>query len=960
MVKRVSMRPRLLFVSLLLGLLLAALPALALEPIKSPNDRLDYEYFVLPNQLRVLLVSDPDTDKAAASLDVNVGSASDPEDRQGLAHYLEHMLFLGTEKYPEPGEYKQFLSAHGGNHNAYTAYEHTNYFFDVDAEFLEPALARFAQFFIAPLFTERYVANEREVVHSEYQSKLGSDGWRIRSAQRQAMNPAHPAARFNIGSRETLADRPGDPVREDLIAFYEQHYSADLMTLVVLGREPLVQLRERVEQRFAAVPDRDARPLAVEVPRFALDTLPARLDVVTLKPEQRLTLSFPVPPIREHFDSKPLSYIANLLGHEGEGSLLELLKQRGWADSLWAGASESSRSDAVVSVSISLTDAGLDRVGTIVDRVFQQLRLIRETGIERWRFEEQQRMAEIAFRFQEPSSPLSRVRSLAAALHDYPPREVLRGPYLMERFDPALIEDYLDRLRPDNMLITVSAPERDTDAVEPYFQVPYRLRPVPAETVAEWRREGPVVAELRLPEPNHFIPESLALKPLPEEPAEQPRVILDQPGVTLWYQQDAEFRVPRAEFYVSVRSPLANDSARHAVLTRLYLRLVEEQLGTFTYPAYLAGLDFRLYRHIRGFTLRISGYDPKQSLLLERMVETLREPHIDPAVFERLKADVRRDLGSARRDPPYRQALSEVTDLLLIPHWTVEQQLAALESLGGDDVAEFVPRLLERLELLVLAHGNLTADEARAMTTPLRERLLAEAEPMEVPRGEVLQLARSRDYVRQLSVDNSDSAVVVYFQGPDREEASRARYALLAEVLQSPFFEQLRTEQRLGYIVFASSMPILEVPGLAFVVQSPSADPGELEGRIEQFLMSQPALLEAFDETELERFKASLRSRILEPHRTLQALANEYWTELDRPEPRFDRRRRLAEAVAAIDKAALLAAYRDALLGDQRRRLVVQATGSGHDPSTGPATAELIGDASAFRAELERVPAAGG
>lgn len=959
MANRVFPGPRLLGLLLPALLLLTALPASALEPIKSPNDDLDYEYFVLPNQLRVLLISDPDTDKAAASLDVNIGSASDPEDRQGLAHYLEHMLFLGTGKYPEPGEYKQFLSAHGGNHNAYTALEHTNYFFDVDAGFLAPALDRFAQFFIAPLFTERYVANEREVVHSEYQSKLGSDGWRIRSAQRQAMNPAHPAARFNIGSRETLVDRPGDPVREDLIAFYEQHYSADLMTLAVLGREPLAQLRTLIEQRFAAVPDRDAEPLAIDVPRFAPDTLPARLDVVTLKPEQNLTLSFPVPPIREHFDSKPLSYIANLLGHEGEGSLLELLKQRGWADSLWAGASESSRSDAVVSVSISLTDAGLDRVDAIVDRVFQQLRLIREHDIERWRFEEQQRMAEIAFRFQEPSSPLSRVRSLAAALHDYPPREVLRGPYLMERFEPALIRDYLDRLRPDKLLLTVSAPERDTDAVEPHFQVPYRLRPVPAETVAEWR-DGPITAELRLPEPNPFIPEELALKPLPGAPAGQPEVILAQPGLTLWHQQDAEFRVPRAEFYVSVRSPLANDSARHAVLTRLYLRLVEEQLGTFTYPAYLAGLDFRLYRHIRGFTLRISGYDPKQPLLLERMVETLREPDIDPAVFERLKADVRRGLDSARLDPPYRQALSEVTDLLLMPHWTVEQQLAALEPLGSDDVAAFAPRLLERLELLVLAYGNLTAEEARAMSVPLRERLLADAEPVEVPRGEVLQLARSRDYTRQLTVDNSDSAVVVYFQGPDRDVDSRARYALLAEVLESPFFEQLRTEQRLGYIVFASGMPILEVPGLAFVVQSPDADPGALEGHVERFLQAHLARLETLDEAELERFKASLRSRILEPHRTLQARADEYWTELDRPEPRFDTRQRVAEAVAALDKAELIAAYRDMLLGEQRRRLVVRATGNGHEPATGPATAELIGDVVEFRAGLEQVPAAGG
>ena len=113
--------------------------------VKSANDNRQYHSFTLPNQLKVLVISDPDTDKAAAALDVHVGSNANPEGRQGLAHFLEHMLFLGTEKYPEAGGYQKFISEHGGTHNAYTDFEHTNYFFDVDKDFLAPTLDRFAQ-----------------------------------------------------------------------------------------------------------------------------------------------------------------------------------------------------------------------------------------------------------------------------------------------------------------------------------------------------------------------------------------------------------------------------------------------------------------------------------------------------------------------------------------------------------------------------------------------------------------------------------------------------------------------------------------------------------------------------------------------------------------------------------------------------------------------------------------------
>ena len=119
----------------------------AVQPIQSPNDDLEYRLLTLENELQVLLISDPDTPKAAASLDVMVGSGDNPPGRGGLAHFLEHMLFLGTDKYPDAAEYERYITEHGGSRNAYTSFEHTNYFFDVNAPFLPEALDRFAQFF---------------------------------------------------------------------------------------------------------------------------------------------------------------------------------------------------------------------------------------------------------------------------------------------------------------------------------------------------------------------------------------------------------------------------------------------------------------------------------------------------------------------------------------------------------------------------------------------------------------------------------------------------------------------------------------------------------------------------------------------------------------------------------------------------------------------------------------------
>lgn len=175
---------------------------------KSALDRREYRHLKLRNEMQVLLISDPEADKGAASMDVSVGFASDPDDLPGLAHFLEHMLFLGTEKYPDEASYQQYLSSHGGGSNAYTDFENTNFYFDVMCGHLGEALDRFAQFFIAPLFTESATGRELKAIDSENAKNLQSDTWRMVQLCRWMAQPAHPYHKFGTGNLQTLVDRP--------------------------------------------------------------------------------------------------------------------------------------------------------------------------------------------------------------------------------------------------------------------------------------------------------------------------------------------------------------------------------------------------------------------------------------------------------------------------------------------------------------------------------------------------------------------------------------------------------------------------------------------------------------------------------------------------------------------------------------------------------------------------------
>lgn len=120
-------------------------------PEKSPNDQRQYEAIRLPNNLKMLLVHDPEITKSACSISVGVGSYFDPKRSLGLAHFLEHMLFMGSSKFPSHNEYSSFISQNSGSDNAYTSDEETNYYFEVKNSAFNEAVDRITNFFTGAL-----------------------------------------------------------------------------------------------------------------------------------------------------------------------------------------------------------------------------------------------------------------------------------------------------------------------------------------------------------------------------------------------------------------------------------------------------------------------------------------------------------------------------------------------------------------------------------------------------------------------------------------------------------------------------------------------------------------------------------------------------------------------------------------------------------------------------------------
>lgn len=909
----------------LLLLVFATAAQAAFTPIKSANDQNQYRYLTLDNGLEVLLVSDPDSDKAAASLDVAVGSGDDPADRAGLAHFLEHMLFLGTEKYPEPGEYQQFIKSHGGSHNAFTAFQDTNYFFDIQAEHLEAALDRFAQQFSAPLFSEELVERERRAVHSEFSSGLKDDGRRIHAARKAVANPEHAFSQFSVGNLTTLEDTEDNPLRPDLLEFWRNHYSANIMTLAVYGPQSLDELEAMVRPRFAKIENRNLEPADHDQPIYQPEKLPARLEVQAIKELRRLTLTFPIPSQRDHYRTKPDHYVSNLLGHEGPGSLFDVLRRAGLVDSLSAGGGMETATHSTLEVSMALTNAGMERQDEIISLAFDYIDKVREEGINEWRFEEMQQLARIDFRFHERATPIQQVMQLAMRMHHVAPEDVLQAPYMMERFAPELYREILSELRPDNTLVTLVSPREPDGEIQrtPWYGTVYSLQDTRAEEL-----RGPAVpvlaGQLALPEENPFIPQDLAMVPgetmdAPKDLAPLPR---DLDGLELWYARDTRFDTPKANVYLSLRSPLPLSSPREHVLTHLLVDAINTNLNAWAYPARLAGLDYSVYPHLRGITIRVGGYSDKLHTLYRRILGQVADPLLDQQRFDIARQNLLESLLNQAKERPVEQASDFLQGALIQGTWTTDEKLAAAREVSLADLKAFSERYLDKLDPVMLVHGNFTLASALNLSRLTRAAVLEDTRMVTVPRSGVRDLPEGQTEV-SLQVEHPDTGYLLYMQGDDTAMETRAGYRLLGQVISSPFYEEIRTTRQLGYVVYATPYEMLETPALGFVIQSPRAGGSELDTAVTEFAGQFQQTLAGFTDADLARHKEAVTSRLLEKDRTLAEVSERYWREIDRDQTGFNSRELLADAVRDTGLEELVTLYETAVMDrDQALRIV--------------------------------------
>lgn len=462
------------------------------KPIqKSQQDDREYRLIRLDNGLQAMLVHDAKADKAAASLDVAVGHLHDPIDMPGLAHFCEHLLFMGTEQFPKENEYSEFLSRNSGSSNAFTASTNTNFYFNVATSALAGALERFSGFFHSPLFAPSGTVRELNAVDSENKKNHQNDIWRIFQLSKHLTKPGHVWSKFGSGNKASLTSAArkmmedgakkkgtngsaslqvpskksssslvsssstslsstitlesgddGGPIgretRRRLVEWWSREYCAGRMRLCVIGKDPLDHLSDLAANFFTAIPNFGQNPLpSIPDHPFGPDEKGTLVSVQTIMDFHAMEICFPIDEQTSHWRFKPGSYLASIIGHEGPGSLHSYLKERGWITTLSTGVQDIARGIATFKITFYLSQNGFQNYREVAMAGFKYISMLRSTDLSPTHQTEVSSLSDIRFRFAEKRRPDNYAVWMVDKLSWPVPRElIVKAPQVVSEWDP--------------------------------------------------------------------------------------------------------------------------------------------------------------------------------------------------------------------------------------------------------------------------------------------------------------------------------------------------------------------------------------------------------------------------------------------------------------------------------------------------------------------------------------------
>eukprot|EP01060_Flectonema_neradi_P012425 TRINITY_DN19241_c0_g1_i5.p1 TRINITY_DN19241_c0_g1~~TRINITY_DN19241_c0_g1_i5.p1 ORF type:complete len:974 (+),score=151.85 TRINITY_DN19241_c0_g1_i5:909-3830(+) len=821
--------------------------------------------------MTVLLVHKPPTpgeerDHSSAALSVSRGTLNDPQEFPGMAHFCEHMLFLGNNKYPTEGDYRKYLQEHGGSSNATTSPEMTLYKFQITDEYFPGGLDRFLNFFKSPLFTESATNREILAVDSEFKRNTLSDSRRCYNLMKYLSDPSHPFHRFGDGNLKSLEEIPSQNnlnIRKGLLDFYEDNYSADIMSLVLVSNRSLDALEEMVvcKESFGDVKAKGfQKNVSHSAVHFGSSQLGRFAEYLPIQDQPTLNVVVPLPQVAlsDGVDFSYTTLIVDLFGHEGPGSLCQTLRERGLITDLYAG-DNIKRLFGHINIELVLTSTGKENLLTIVAALCDYAKLIGSEveGLCKQFHAEKVYSKQLYFDFL-PNTNATRLATTLATNLRYAanPENCIRYnitncPPTFTDAQKTAIQECTSAFHPNNMLILLAnnslSSEADNLQTEPWLGVNFRVRDLTASEKDQITSGSDY--KMELPGKNEWLPRHTDIieKSNSGSSSARPELIKSSDSVGVWWVENEKFNTPKCRIMAALCCGVFGNSAKGSVVANWLLPdLCSLALAAKYYSAEdsnVTKFSISADRDHCSLVVTASGYSDCTTRLCVSVVNDILTFTFTEDHFNIIKENRLREISNSKLRNTMILATETMRELMNTSYYTTADVDAAMKEITYKEFVEILSEARRTMAVEMFAYGNVTAADAQMLGKEISKLVLVTnpgstvvaKPPRNVVRLPEKALTEHLYIQHEPNPVNKESTVSVRYQFDTFSYSLAARMLVLRTIMSPRFFTTLRTQEQLGYSVNITYLTLNEVLNLQLNVRS-STNPSVVHQRIDVFL----------------------------------------------------------------------------------------------------------------------------
>jgi len=846
---------------------------------KSPYDTNEYKSIVLNNELRVVFVNNKNSTKSGVSLSVSVGSFD--ETIEGTAHFLEHLLFMGSTKYPDENKYGSFISENGGYTNAYTADTYTNYMFEINSEKLIEALDIFSQMFVSSLLNESAIERELQAVNSEFTNYCNSDGWRTNEVFKCIGNKNHPFTKFNVGNEKSL-NIPGimDHVRE----LYESKYSANLMNLVIVTNIEFDQLESPVRSMFEQIKNKNYTMNKIYPPFYT--SLQKTIYIVPIKNKHTLNITWQVksPSEMDNYKWKPLLFLSHILGHECEGSILSTLKKLNLASSLSAYTSENCFTYELFTINITLSNEGMKNIDNVLNVVYNYISLCMSQFVDystcEILYNDKKNSDKLSWTFSSQQNELNYAIQLSSHMHKFNHidiKNLLFAPYYFEEFNSyahKLIINSLCSFTQENSVICISSKQFEDNqlcySTEQWYKALYTV------TNSNILQITSFCENLKLPSPNIFVPNDVNMHVNDNNSNIYPQLITNTESLKIFCKKTNKFGLPHACCYFNLELNEYKTSPEIFVKMTMLSKVIMAQLNDILYYSTL--LDY--YVNFSDTFIIVYGYCEKLPILLSLIINEIIKGKLNNDAFNLIKEELEKAYSNEKFSDPSKLVFVKLREQINPICMTTKQKLEYLQSLTCLDLENFA-KTLKFDNCTALFEGNIDDTFIEKMTNEIKKLNYIGID--NYLKNDYILPHPNVDFIISNVSENpkekNDCVAIIYCYEKSHFLVHPTPYKLyvlqkLVNIfISEPFFDELRTKQQLGYTVYSYDTYIAkqfeQFSTQVYLIQSPTTSCDELIKRIDIFINNSIEKIKILDDTLFSTYVESLQVKLLKPYNNL-------------------------------------------------------------------------------------------